>query len=132
MVELAGSASGDTRLLDGAGLAAGGFDALAAIDDGGVIAFWRAAAADSVLAAMMSAMIVTRDHGSAAFALHLDTGDAQHVVVVGGDAGLLEACPRPARRDWLLVRPGLPALLGRALSGLWLRRPVDQAAPASL
>jgi hypothetical protein len=129
--ELKGSASGDTCLLDGPALVAGGFDALVAIS-GETMLFWRDAAADSVLAAMLSAMVVTGESGSAAFALYLDTGDAHHVVVSGGDAALLEARPRVAMRDCLLVRPGMPALLGRMLRGLWLRRPVDQAPPASL
>jgi hypothetical protein len=129
--ELKGSASGDTHLLDGPALVAGGFDALAAIA-GETMVFWRDAAADSVLAAMLSAMAVTGEGGSVAFALYLDTGDAHHVIVSGGDPALLEARPQVAMRDWLLVRPGLPALLGRMLRRLWLRRPVDQTPPASL
>lgn len=124
-------ASGETRSFDGPALAAGGFDALAALA-GETIAFWRDAAADSVLAAMLSAIVVTGDDGAAAFALYLYTGAARHIVATGGDAALLEHRPSAAMRDWLLVRPGIPALFGRLLRGLWLRRPVDQAPPASL
>ena len=123
--------TGDIRSFDGPALAAGGFDLLAAIG-GKTIAFWRDAAADSVLAAMLSAIVVTGDDGAAVFALYFDTGAARHIVATGGDTALLEDRPRAAMRDWLLVRPGIPALFGRLLRGLWLRRPVDQAPPASL
>lgn len=128
--DAAGSVCDTQQLLDGAALMAGGFDTLALVDDDPALTFWRQAAADSVLAAMMSAIVVPRADRPAAFALHL--AGTRHVVASGGDTGLLEASPRTAMRDWLLVRPGLPALLGRALRGLWPRRPVDQASPASL
>jgi hypothetical protein len=128
--EAAGSVRDTQQLLDGAALMAGGFDALALVDDGPALTFWRRAAADSVLAAMMSAIVVPRADRPAAFVLQL--AGARHVVASGGDTGLLEASPRTAMREWLLVRPGLPALLGRLLHGLWMRRAVDQAPPASL
>ena len=41
-------------------------------------------------------------------------GDSGYKQVIGADAG-------PAIRDWLLLRPGLPALAGRALRGWWRR-----------
>ena len=41
-------------------------------------------------------------------------GDSGYKQVIGADAG-------PAIRDWLLLRPGLPALAGRALRGIWRR-----------
>lgn len=122
---------GEQRLLDGAALMDGGFDTLAIAGDGAALAFWHAAAADSVLAAMMSATVVWRDNRPAAYTLYIDSDGERHVIAGGGAAALV-AHPRPDMRDWLLVRPGLPALLGRMLSGLWLRRPVDQAPPASL
>jgi len=123
------AARGDERLLDGVALVAGGFDALARVEDGAALAFWRDAAADSVLAAMMSAAVAPRDDHPATFTLHLDAGGTRHVIARGGGAASVPG-PGAAMRDWLLVRPGLPALLGRVLAGLWLRRPVDQAPPA--
>ncbi|HSI16240.1 MAG TPA: GNAT family N-acetyltransferase [Sphingomonas sp.] len=127
----AGSAGGRAHQLDGAALIAGGFDTLAIVDAGAAFTFWRAAAEDSVLAAMMSAVVTVQDDKPIAFTLHLDSGGARHLVARGRDAAAATD-PPPATRDWLLVRPGLPALLGRVLRGLWLRRPVDQAPPASL
>ena len=41
-------------------------------------------------------------------------GDSGYKQVIGADAG-------PAIRDWLLLRPGLSALAGRALRGVWRR-----------
>ena len=41
-------------------------------------------------------------------------GDSGYKRVIGADRG-------PAIRDWLLLRPGLPALAGRALAGWWRR-----------
>ena len=126
-----GPARDNECLLDGAALIAGEFDTLAMVEGGAALAFWRAAAADSVLAAMMSAVVMSRGDRPAAFTLHLDAGGGGHIIASGGDTAPV-ANPHAATRDWLLVRPGLPALLGRVLHGLWLRRPVDQATPASL
>ena len=47
-------------------------------------------------------------------------GDSGYKQVIGADAG-------PAIRDWLLLRPGLPALAGRALRGVWHRSGNTQA-----
>ncbi|WP_236697430.1 GNAT family N-acetyltransferase [Sphingomonas sp. Leaf357] len=41
-------------------------------------------------------------------------GDSGYKQVIGAERG-------PAIRDWLLVRPGLPAMLGRALRHVWER-----------
>ncbi|MEG3123202.1 GNAT family N-acetyltransferase [Sphingomonas sp. GB1N7] len=41
-------------------------------------------------------------------------GDSGYKQVIGAEKG-------PAIRDWLLVRPGLPAMLGRALRQVWER-----------
>ena len=41
-------------------------------------------------------------------------GDSGYKSVIGADKG-------PAIRDWLLVRPGLPAMLARPLAALWRR-----------
>lgn len=41
-----------------------------------------------------------------------------------GDSGykrVIGAAPGPAIRDWLFVRPGVPALAAKALAGLWRR-----------
>lgn len=120
------------QTLDGAALAAGGFTRLAAFADSDVVAFWRAAAMDSVLAAMLSAQIVLRDGVPIAFRLHLGGGDPPLLIASGGDAAPPATGPDASTRDWLLIRPGLPALLGRALGGLWLRGAVDPHVPASL
>jgi len=128
----AGSVAGKAQSLDGAALMAGGFGLLANLEASSVLAFWRAVAEDSVLAAMMSASVAPSAARPSAFTVYLDVAGTRHAVVGGGDTSLLEKAPLPAMREWLLVRPGLPALLGRALSGLWLRRPVDQVPPPSL
>jgi CelD/BcsL family acetyltransferase involved in cellulose biosynthesis len=41
-------------------------------------------------------------------------GDSGYKQAIGAEKG-------PAIRDWLLVRPGLPAMLGRALRHVWER-----------
>ncbi|PVE53392.1 GNAT family N-acetyltransferase [Arthrobacter sp. TPD3018] len=41
-------------------------------------------------------------------------GDSGYKQVIGADRG-------PAIRDWLLVRPGVPALVGRLAAGVWRR-----------
>ena len=41
-------------------------------------------------------------------------GDSGYKRVIGADKG-------PAIRDWLLLRPGVPALLGQVLKGMWRR-----------
>ncbi|MGY4396991.1 CelD/BcsL family acetyltransferase involved in cellulose biosynthesis [Sphingomonas sp. UYAg733] len=48
-------------------------------------------------------------------------GDSGYKRVIGADKG-------PAIRDWLIVRPGLPAIFGRALKSVWER---SGNAPAS-
>jgi hypothetical protein len=116
---------------DGAALVAGDFDRLAALDTGGAVAFWRAAAADSVLAAMLAAEIVLRDSVAVAFALHLDGGGVRRLVASGGDITPSPAQGDAPMRDWLLIRPGLPALLGRALGRLWVQRSSQPGAAAS-
>jgi CelD/BcsL family acetyltransferase involved in cellulose biosynthesis len=41
-------------------------------------------------------------------------GDSGYKQVIGADKG-------PAIRDWMLLRPGVPAMLGATLGGLWRR-----------
>ena len=171
---LAGHGALDWRFLTGGDWPAG-FDALAAVEEASWIAsrtdgrdakfthaghgaFWRAAAADPVVAGAMRAALLTVDGRPAAFSFDLDAGDLRYAVAnsydpaVGrhspgkllqyrnlvdgrargiarvdwgaGDSGykqVIGAEPGPAIRDWLLLRPGLPALAGRALRGWWRR-----------
>jgi CelD/BcsL family acetyltransferase involved in cellulose biosynthesis len=51
-------------------------------------------------------------------------GDSGYKQVIGATQG-------PALRDWLLLRPGLPALAGRLLRGAWARSGQARAAPAA-
>jgi hypothetical protein len=121
---LAHMIAGDRQTLDGAALVDGGFDRLAGLDGSGAVAFWRAAAADSVLAAMLSAEVVMHGSVPVAFALHLDGDGDRRLVASGGDVAAPAAEAVTAMRDWLLVRPGFPALLGRMLGGSSWQRPV--------
>ena len=121
-------------------------------------AFWRAAAADPVVASMLRAALLTIDGRPAAFSFDIDAGDLKYAVANSYDPAyakhspgkllyyrnLVEAVARgiarvdwgagdsgykqvigadqgPAIRDWLLVRPGLPALLGRLARAAWRR-----------
>ena len=120
-------------------------------------AFWRAAAADPVLAAMFSAALLEVDGRPAAFSFDMDAGATKYAIAnsydpafakhspgkllywrnlraaIGrtrtvdwgaGDGGykkVIGAEQGPAIRDWLLVRPGLPAFTARLLAGLWRR-----------
>jgi len=174
----------DWQFLNGPGVTVEMFDLLAAIEeksriaartDGGDAkfttaghgAFWRIAAQDPVLAAMMSVALLKVDAAAAAFAFDLATGDLTYAIAnshdpafadhspgklltcrnlmramaIGvnridwgaGDTGYEEemgAHQGPAIRDWLLVRPGLPAMLGRALRHLWERSGQRSAPPA--
>lgn len=153
----------------------GAFDALAAIEQASWIAartdgsdakftatghgaFWRAAAADPVIAGMLRAALLTIDGRPAAFSFDLDAGDLKYAIANSYDPAyakhspgkllyyrnLVEALGRgiarvdwgagdsgykqvigaergPAIRDWLLLRPGLPALAGRLARGVWRR-----------
>ena len=47
-------------------------------------------------------------------------GDSGYKQTIGAEAG-------PAIRDWLLLRPGLPAAVGRLARGLWRRSGNPQA-----
>lgn len=165
----------DWRFLDGAALKAGGFDALASIEEKSWIAartdghdakftatghgaFWRALPDDPVLAGMMHAALLTVDSVPAAFSFDIDAGALKYAVANSydpafakhspgkllyyrnlveamvrgitqvdwgaGDSGykrVIGATQGPTIRDWLLVRPGLPAMLGRMLKGRWAR-----------
>ncbi|MDB5705436.1 MAG: family N-acetyltransferase [Sphingomonas bacterium] len=183
----------DWRFLQGADLTAGGFDILASVEEKSWIAartdgrdakfttsghgaFWRVAAEDPLLAAMMWAALLSVDGAPAAFSFDLNAGALKYAIAnsydpafgkhspgkllyyrnlvravedgIGmvdwgaGDSGYkrtIGAEEGPAIRDWLLVRPGLPAMLGRALRHVWERsgqRPmapaIDESSPAPL
>ncbi len=165
----------DWQFLDGPALVAGGFDALAAIEqkswigdrtdgrdakftDAGHGAFWRLAAEDPALAAMMHAALLTVDDMPAAFSFDVDVGRLKYAVANSydpqfakhspgkllyyrnlaegmargidrvdwgaGDSGykgVIGAVKGPAIRDWLLLRPGAPALLGHMFKQVWVR-----------
>ncbi|QNQ07802.1 GNAT family N-acetyltransferase [Sphingomonas alpina] len=178
----------DWRFLSGEDWAAGGFDALASVEEKSWIAartdgsdakftetghgaFWRAAAADPALARMMWAALLTVDGAPAAFSFDVNAGALKYAIANSydpafgkhspgkllyyrnlvraledgittvdwgaGDSGykrVIGAEQGPAIRDWLLVRPGLPAMLGRALKSVWERSgnaPVRTEAGAS-
>jgi hypothetical protein len=168
----------DWRFVDGADWTGRLFDGLAKVEEASWIAartdggdakfttsghgaFWRAAAADPVVAGMMRAAVLCVDGREAAFSFNLDmpAGDggalryaiansydpqfakhspgkllqyrdmtdamARGVAKVdwgAGDSGykqVIGAAQGPAIRDWLLLRPGLPALAGRLLARVW-------------
>ncbi|MBB5714465.1 GNAT family N-acetyltransferase [Sphingomonas aerophila] len=120
--------------------------------------FWRAAANDPVIAAMMRAAVLDVDDRVAAFSFNLDAGELRYAIANSydpsfakhspgkllqyrdmtdglarglaavdwgaGDSGykqVIGAEQGPALRDWLLLRPGLPALAGRLLASAWRR-----------
>ena len=165
----------DWQFLNGADWTEEMFDAVAAIEEKSWITartdgsdakfaatghgdFWRMAAQDPVVAAMMSAAQLTVAGAPAAFSFDLATGDLTYAIANSyepafadhspgklltyrnlvramaagvarvhwgaGDSGYKQemgAHKGPAIRDWLLVRPGLPAMLGRTLRHLWER-----------
>lgn len=165
----------DWRFVTGADLIAEGFDAMAAVEEKSWItsrtngsdakftrtghgAFWRNAAADPALAAMMVAAILYVDGAPAAFSFDLDAGAMKYAIANSydpafaknspgrlliyrnlaramergitrvdwgaGDSGykgVIGADRGPAIRDWLLLRPGTPAMMGHGLRHLWRR-----------
>ena len=171
---LASHGEPDWRFLNGADWPAA-FDALASVEEASWIAsrtdgsdakftstghgaFWRAAAADAVLAGMFRAGLLTIDGRAAAFSFDIDAGGLKYAIANSYDPqfakhspgkllyyrNLVEALGRgvtcvdwgagdsgykqvigadkgPAIRDWLLLRPGLPALAGKLARGLWRR-----------
>jgi CelD/BcsL family acetyltransferase involved in cellulose biosynthesis len=125
---------------------------------GGHGAFWRAAAADPVLAGMMWAALLQVDGKPAAFSFDLNVGTLKYAIAnsydpaVGkhspgkllyyrnllraiedgmtivdwgaGDSGyksVIGAAKGPAIRDWLFIRPGVDALVGKLLRSFWAK-----------
>lgn len=121
-------------------------------------AFWRAAAGDPAIAAMLWAAVLRVDGEPAAFSFDINAGDLKYAIANSydpafgkhspgkllyyrnlvrgiddgiarvdwgaGDSGykrVIGAAPGPAIRDWLFVRPGLPALAARMLRRAWRR-----------
>lgn len=165
----------DWRFVSGADWDADAFDALAQIETSSWIAartdgsdakftaeghggFWRAAAADPVVAGMMWAAVLRVDGAPAAFSFDLNAGALKYAIANSydpafakhspgkllyyrnlvraiedgiatvdwgaGDSGykrVIGAERGPAIRDWLFVRPGLPAFAGKMLRGVWRR-----------
>ena len=109
------------------------FDTFAAIENNGRIAsdgdggrdaafahrahgtFWRAAATDPVLAEMFRVALPTIDGGRDAYSDEREIG----------------AAAAAARREWLLLRPGLPAAVGRLIAGRWRRSANAENVPAA-
>lgn len=100
----------DWRFLNGADLAVGGFDQLAAVEqkswiaartDGsdakftksGHGAFWRQAAADPVIAEMMSAALLTVDGIPAAFSFDLNLGTLKYAIANSYDPAFAKHSP---------------------------------------
>jgi CelD/BcsL family acetyltransferase involved in cellulose biosynthesis len=120
--------------------------------------FWRAAAADPVIAKMMWAAMLRVDGAPAAFSFDLNTGVLKYAIANSydpaygkhspgkllyyrnllqaiadgmtnvdwgaGDSGykrVIGAAKGPAIRDWLFVRPGVPALAAKMLRSIWKR-----------
>ncbi len=165
----------DWRFVSGGDWGAGAFDDLAAIEQASWIAartdgrdakftteghgaFWRAAAQDPVIAAMMWAAVLDVDGRPAAFSFDLNAGGLKYAIANSydpayakhspgkllyyrnlmrgiddgitrvdwgaGDSGykrVIGAEEGPAIRDWLLVRPGAPAMVAKLLKPLWRR-----------
>jgi CelD/BcsL family acetyltransferase involved in cellulose biosynthesis len=136
--------------------------------DSGHGGFWRAAAGDPALAAMMWAAVLRIDGVPTAFSFDLNLGALKYAIAnsydpaVGkhspgrllyyrnlrraiddgmarvdwgaGDSGYkrqIGAEKGPAIRDWLFVRPGVPALAATMLRSLWRRSGNREAGTAS-
>lgn len=121
-------------------------------------AFWRAAAADPVLADMMWAAVLRVDHRPVAFSFDINTGTRKYAIANsyatwagkhspgkllyyrnlsraaddgittvdwgagdGGYKATIGAEQGATIRDWLLLRPGLPATIGKLFAGVWRR-----------
>ncbi|WP_066780806.1 GNAT family N-acetyltransferase [Sphingomonas sp. CCH5-D11] len=122
-------------------------------------AFWRAAAADPVIADMFRAAVLTVDGRPAAFSFDIDAGELKYAIANSYDPAFAKHSPGkllyyrnlvhalergitrvdwgagdsgykrtigaeagPAIRDWLLLRPGMPAALAPVVSLAWRDR----------
>ena len=165
----------DWSFVTGADWDEAAFDALAEVEEASWIAdrtdgsdakftneghggFWRAAATDPEIAAMMWAAVLRVDGKPAAFSFDMNAGALKYAIANSydpqfgkhspgkllyyrnliraiddgivavdwgaGDSGYkrtIGAEQGPAIRDWLLLRPGLPAVAGRLFGQLWRR-----------
>ena len=80
--------------------------------------FWQAAAADPVLAEMIRLSGSTRD---GALRVEIDTGDGVYLAHDDASGESIRLLESVSARDWLLLRPGLPAIIGRVFGWLWQR-----------
>ncbi|BCA62761.1 hypothetical protein HMP09_1995 [Sphingomonas sp. HMP9] len=133
---------------------------------GAHLAFWQAAAADTALATMFRAALLTIDGDPAAFSFDIDTGDLLYAVANSYDPrfakqspgkllqwrNLVAARDRGVRRvdwgsgdsgykqvlgarlgspirDWLLLKPGLPALAGRTFGAFLGQKSLRSSSP---
>ncbi|KQN31584.1 hypothetical protein ASF00_01925 [Sphingomonas sp. Leaf34] len=82
-------------------------------------AFWRAAVADPVLARMIRQSEASIDGAGGAIAI--ETGDGIYRAARNASGQPIPSPESAPTREWLLLRPGLPALLGRMFGWVWTR-----------
>lgn len=86
--------------------------------------FWRAAVADPVLARMirLSDPTISDPTSASPLTVEIDTGDGIYRTAEDTSGESLPSLETAPTCEWLLLRPGLPAIAGRVLGWLWQRR----------